>query len=167
MSSNTAEIKKMLLDEVIKLAVWNDYFPNTDTTLSIEFADDEENITLEKINATKYLLEYQAVIQKNILQALLPKYQFWKEQYQNTVKDIAKLMPIIKTPLTDFRKFIYPTTIHVIPVNKNQLAYIGYEFSCLWDEEHGLGFMTHADTIIQVGSAEVSFLTWIAQRDMK
>jgi hypothetical protein len=52
-------------------------------------------------------------------------------------------------------------------VSKDGFAYVGYEFGCTWDDEHGLGFMTHKDRIIDFGGADTSFLTWVASGDLK
>ena len=51
-------------------------------------------------------------------------------------------------------------------VEKDGIAYVGYEFGCIWDDEHGLGVMTHKTRIIDFGGADSSFLTWIARKDL-
>jgi hypothetical protein len=56
--------------------------------------------------------------------------------------------------------------IHLLNVSKDEVAYVGYQFGCSWDDEHGLGFMTHKDRIIDFGGADKSFLTWIAKEDV-
>lgn len=50
---------------------------------------------------------------------------------------------------------------------KDGYAYVGYEFGCTWDEEHGLGFMTYKDRIVDFGGADSAFLTWVARKDLK
>ena len=34
---------------------------------------------------------------------------------------------------------------------------IGFEFSCSWDMEHGLGVMTQSDKVVKIGSGETAF----------
>jgi hypothetical protein len=57
------------------------------------------------------------------------------------------------------------SSVHVLSVAKDGIAYIGFEFGCTWDGEHGLGVMTHRDRVIEVGGADTSFLAWIAEQD--
>jgi hypothetical protein len=59
------------------------------------------------------------------------------------------------------------TTIHIHWAERDGLAYVGYEFACTWDIEHGLGVLTHADRIVAVGRADTSFLSSIAERDVQ
>ncbi len=35
---------------------------------------------------------------------------------------------------------------------------IGFQFSCSWDMEHGLGLMTRKGEVINIGEAEVAFM---------
>ena len=37
-------------------------------------------------------------------------------------------------------------------------AKIGFQFSCSWDMEHGLGVMTRKDKVVKIGEAEVAFM---------
>ena len=44
-------------------------------------------------------------------------------------------------------------------------AYVGYEFGCAWEEEHGLGLMMHQGRIVAMGGADTAILEWIAEKD--
>jgi hypothetical protein len=55
--------------------------------------------------------------------------------------------------------------VHILPVERDGLGYIGFELGCSWDEEHGVGVMLHGGRIIDIGSADTAFLSWIAERD--
>ena len=45
--------------------------------------------------------------------------------------------------------------------------YIGFLFSCDWDDEHGLGVMMHGTRLVQIGGADTAILEWIADRDAR
>lgn len=45
-------------------------------------------------------------------------------------------------------------TVHAIP--HASTPYVGAEFSCAWDEEHGLGVLTVGTEILGIGTADVS-----------
>ncbi len=59
------------------------------------------------------------------------------------------------------------TSAHIHWAHKDGVAYVGYELSCAWDNEHGVGVMTHQDRVVEVGSADTAILGWIAKRDQK
>ena len=42
---------------------------------------------------------------------------------------------------------------------------MGFKFGCTWDDEHGLGVMTHRGHVVEVGGADTAFLEWIAEAD--
>ena len=58
-------------------------------------------------------------------------------------------------------------TIHIHGVERAGLAYVGYQLDCGWDAEHTLGVLTHGKRVVEVGSADTAFLSWIAERDRK
>lgn len=74
-------------------------------------------------------------------------------------------MPDVEN-ITQFKSLIGLSAVHLLHISKEGTAYVGYEFGCTWDDEHGLGVMTHKDRIIEIGGADTSFLTWIAEDDL-
>jgi hypothetical protein len=78
--------------------------------------------------------------------------------------ELAEVMPEIERA-EDLRKLMGLSSIHVLNAAKDETAYIGFEFGCTWDCEHGLGVMTHRTRVVEIGGADSSFLAWIAKRD--
>jgi hypothetical protein len=37
------------------------------------------------------------------------------------------------------------------------MSYVGLEFGCSWDKEHGFGVMLHGSRVFDIGSADTSF----------
>ncbi len=75
-------------------------------------------------------------------------------------------MPEVSSPM-EFDQLIGPSYVHVLEESLEGVAYIGFEFGCTWDREHGLGFMTHGQRVTDVGGADTSFLEWIAESDIE
>ena len=73
-------------------------------------------------------------------------------------------MPEIER-IEQLRSLIGLSNVYVHAVSKDGMAYIGYEFGCTWDDEHGLGVMTHRNRIVEAGYADASFDEWTAKRD--
>lgn len=55
--------------------------------------------------------------------------------------------------------------VYVHQVTRDRAPYVGVEFSCPWDEEHGLGVLLHGTRVVGIGGADTAFLLWIAERD--
>src|SRR5262245_52042680 len=113
--------------------------------------------------AFQYLLDHEAAIRDAVLRAVLDEYPAMQDSFGYDGEE-ADLMPDIQNP-EQLRSLIGLSKIHVLTVTREALAYVGFEFGCTWDPEHGLGVMTHADRVIEVGGADASFLEWIAERD--
>lgn len=106
--------------------------------------------------AQRRALEFQVKnggeVARSVLIALLPYYREFK---QSCGLD-DELMPPISSP-DEFRKMIGLSQVHVHPYFRDGLGYIGLEFGCDWDEEHGLGIMMHGSRVVDIGSADTSF----------
>ena len=63
----------------------------------------------------------------------------------------------------DLRPLIGLSSVHVLDVFHDGAACVGFEFGCVWDEEHGAGVMTHLGQVIATGQADCSFVEWIAR----
>lgn len=57
---------------------------------------------------------------------------------------------------TDLAKVMGLHDVHVLATAKDGFAYIGFEFGCNWDDEHGFGVMTHTDRVVAVGLAHAA-----------
>ena len=133
----------------------------------------------EQVAAYTYLLDHDGQVTKAVLTRMLREYPKLRAAYHNDydidpdADDRAdehdlfgdlKPLPEIKRS-ADLRKVMGLATIHVLDVAKAGVSYVGFEFGCDWDDEHGAGMMLHKRRIVKFGSADVSFLEWIAERD--
>lgn len=72
--------------------------------------------------------------------------------------------PIVQSP-AHLRRLIGLHDIHVHGLIKDGIPYVGYEFGCDWDDEHGLGVLMHGNRAVEIGHADCSFTVWVARRD--
>jgi hypothetical protein len=98
-----------------------------------------------QLKAIEFLIENEQLIKETIMNKLLPYYTQlridWGEE---------NWMPKVHSK-EDFKNMIGLSWIHVLNVEKEGIAYIGFEMGCQWDEEHG--------------GADSSFLSWVAEKD--
>lgn len=165
--------KKEQDDEIyyntINLKDWLLFFSENEETLDYvildEDSDEIEEHTTEHNNGIEYLQNNQTRILESILSELLSKYPELQEIYDYPEDEKQDFMPDISI-IKDFADLLSPSTFYITSVFKDDIPYIGYMFSCSWDQEHGLGVMTHKDKIIEIGGADTAFSTWSAEEDL-
>jgi hypothetical protein len=125
---------------------------------------DESPPSNEQAAAYHELLANQEFVRDAILKAVFDSYPAWQAMYGYSGDEADGLMPPVTAP-EYFRRLVGLSTVHILPVAKNGIAYVGFEFGCSWDSEHGLGAMTHQGRIVKIGGADTSFLEWVAEND--
>ncbi len=113
--------------------------------------------SIDQINALNFLFENQEHIKKSLLSALQNELPELTALYDDLTPSIERI--------EDFSSVIGLSNIHVLNSEKENYAYVGYEFGCEWEEEHGLGIMTHKDKIISIGQADTAFDCWTTFED--
>lgn len=126
----------------------------TETKIIInDFLDDEIEPFQEQINTINFLIENQESIVDKLLDRI---WINWKEIYVDYSIDDYRGFPKIKSK-SDLKSVIGIQTIYIQPLYKNGYSYYGLEGNCMWDEEHGLGFINHKERIIDFGGAEEAY----------
>jgi hypothetical protein len=118
----------------------------------------------EQAAAYQYLVKQQEVVRDSIFQAIFAKYSEWQEDFGYDEEEIEKYMPNIEQP-DQLKSLMGLSTVRIFHTSKNGLAYVGFEFGCTWDDEHGLGAMTHGNRVVELGGADTAILQWIADKD--
>jgi len=113
--------------------------------------------TQEQINSLNFLHDNADKIRDEILNALLNELPEIRDIYEDLVPEINSI--------SDFQNVLGLSIIHIMDSDKDGFAYIGYELGCDWDDEHGIGIMTHKDRVIEIGQADTSFNSWITYKD--
>jgi len=117
--------------------------------------DEEDGPMPEQEDAFKYLMTHEHAVHMSVLCGIHEHYCAMQSKHGK------ELMPDIG----DLEELIGLSTVHILPVAKDGIAYIGFELGCVWEEEHGLGVMTHRDRVVEVGGADTAFTEWIAEGD--
>jgi hypothetical protein len=107
-------------------------------------------------------MEHETEIAEAVLRAIFQHYPKLREKYVDFYGE--GYMPKIKKS-HELKNLIGLGTVHVLNVAREGKAYVGFEFGCEWDVEHGLGVMTHGKRVVAVGDASDSFEEWRATED--
>lgn len=144
--------------------------PPADGTVQVNVITEDNREDLlplaEQVAAFRYLLDNEQAVTTAILEALFEAYPEAKEGYMDAYEgdDDVDELPDLSSP-GELRQVVGLSAVHVLPVVRDGLAYVGFELRCAWDEEHGAGVMTHRGRVVKVGPAADSFLERIAERD--
>ncbi len=108
-------------------------------------------------DALSYQLDHGPEISAAVFSAVRKHYQKVRPAYLKYLgAEGERLMPEM-TDNDDLRKLIELVHVHVHPSTTSGYGYVGLQFGCSWDREHGLGVMMYRDQVVEVGGADVSF----------
>lgn len=146
--------------------VWDDEDAEWFSVETVEVDDDPPPHTPAMLAAGSRVVADAEVIQRAILEAVHAAYPTYQEWYRDDPEQLARHAPDV-AGMADFTALIGLGSIHIHRTERDGLAYVGYLFSCSWDDEHGLGVLTHGSSVVSVGGADTSFLWWIADEHAK
>lgn len=137
----------------------------SDGVVKIYAPDRDESPPTEQDRASvQWLLDHEAEVASTVLAGLLAEYPRLQRLYGYEGADREALMPDVSSS-EDFRRLIGLHNVHVLQLLKDGIPYIGYEFGCTWDEEHGLGVLLNGTRVVEIGDAQTCFTLWIAEQD--
>lgn len=160
---------------IIPLSAWNEFQIRPTTSdesaeevisLYVNRETDQTAPSLQQTEAYHFLMSHQEQIRDSILERLLTDYDQMSETYEYEPEEAAKWMPPVESR-SDFEPLISLLAVVIHQVHKDGMAYIGFEFECTWDDEHGVGVMMHRQRIVKIGGADSAVLSWIATQDSK
>lgn len=166
------EVDGGLCEGEVDLAGWDDLF-SCEGSYSLNFDVDTDLVLQEFTPMQKagydYLCENDCDLIFAVLGRLLKQWSAIQEQYSYEgqtpeqrqrelpdVDDIDGLIPLIE-----------PIGAVIYDLSMEGQPYIGIEFSCTWDREHGFGAMLCGNRVVQIGGADTALLRWIAEEDHK
>lgn len=165
--------------------VWDDYFWTSKTKLpawagfragsrkpsdgivQIVFAPEgrgEGELTAEELRLMDQFVKNEPEISKSVLAHLVKEYPKLQSQYGYSGVEKEQIMPDIRSE-ADLRALVCLHTVNIHQISNKAAPYVGYQFHCTWDEEHGLGILMHGTRLVEIGGADTAILLWIATKD--
>jgi hypothetical protein len=131
---------------------------NGTARLSISPVDKESRVapTAEQVAAFRDLIDNEPSVAAAVADALVEYCP--GDAYDGDEEELLNV-----SGAEDLRPLIGLSWINVVDVFHDGIACVGFEFRCVWDEEHGAGVMTHRGRVIATGQADCSFEQWIAR----
>jgi hypothetical protein len=139
-------------------------------TISIEAAGKQVPPTLEQAAAFEFLMLNHLRVHEVVMDAAFTSYPNNRQDYRDgygLTGATGKLLEVLErdygstvpelASAAELDKVMGLNQIHILSYAKDGVAYIGFEFGCNWDEEHGFGILMHKERIVEIGSAHLSF----------
>jgi hypothetical protein len=151
----------------IQLQDWDEYFKQ-ELKIVLNIGGDRivDELTALHKKGFDYLMDEQAHILQTVIEAIFNKYSIWQEEYGYEGKEKEMLMPDIKSR-QELNQLIRPSKIFIMDIEKDRFPYIGIQFDCKWDMEHGIGIMLYKNRVVDIGGSDTAFMSWIAEEDNK
>jgi hypothetical protein len=162
---------------IVKLPAWAGQRPwrssanaaNDTVEIHVNTEDDEPAPPLpSQAAAFEHLMAQQEAVRDAILQALFASYSanylVWREENGYDEAEAEEFLPALQQP-ADLKALITLASVNIFRTSKDGLSYVGYEFACTWEAEHGLGAMMHGSRVVETGGADTGILEWIAAKD--
>jgi hypothetical protein len=128
--------------------------------------------TPEQAAAFRHLLDDEASVTEAVARALLADYPEARAEcidgYDGDsvcIAEVEAILPEVLTDVTGLRPLVGLCGVHILSVSRGGVAYVGFEFGCEWDTEHGAGVLTHLGRVVASGQADISFAAWAARED--
>lgn len=96
--------------------------------------------------------------------AIYIEYPSLQEQYGYDETERAQFMPDLDS-LAGLYKLIDLIGVMVHQIDRSGVPYVGLEFDCSWDPEHGAGVLMNGTRVVETGGADTAMLLWIAEND--
>ena len=119
-----------------------------------------------QVAAYRHLRQNEKSIRDAMLKAVVAEFVKLKRRgfFDDLEDDEIAALGKLKSA-ADLKRHIEPHSVHILEYARGGHAYVGIDFACTWDDEHGLGVLLHKSRVVKVGDAEVSFNEHGAKRD--
>jgi hypothetical protein len=114
-----------------------------------------------QIEAFKYLISNELAISQAVSHAILEYYSANCEEWRSARRPLSKsftekTVPRVLT-LEKLKRLVCLLDVHVHESSKDGFSFVGFGFECSWDEEHGVGVLTHKGAIVDVGQMDIAY----------
>ncbi|MCI5801788.1 MAG: hypothetical protein SOX72_07950 [Oscillospiraceae bacterium] len=157
------------------LPAWEEFYwaEGPSGPLMLDLGGDEEPVyppDEEQVRAWEWVSAHQEEVCSRVLQAVFDRMEERLRDLETEEMDDDEpweadlRFPRVQYP-GELRDWMRPRRVHILNVYRDGMAYVGYEFACSWDGEHGVGVLTHGGRVVEVGDADTSMLSWLARDD--
>lgn len=139
----------------------------SDGTVEIVFAPegrDNSPLQEDELLLVQWFLDNEARVSDAVKAAIFDVYPSLIAEYDLTAEEQAEVMPAV-LERDGLQRLIGLYSVNVHQTRNGAEPYLGFEFGCTWDDEHGLGVLMHGNRVVEVGGADTAILLWMTEQD--
>lgn len=117
--------------------------------------------TEAQIAAYRWLVAHETEVAAAVLNGIFAAYPRFREEYLDAYNlesepEVAAVVPVLDRAeqLTGMMGLY---AVFVLPLPNDGVGYVGFEFGCAWEREHGLGVLTNRNRVVEIGQADTAF----------
>lgn len=128
--------------------------PRAKFQLCVDASGDAEEPSREQVNAFQWFVEHQDAVCATVIDALYRYYVHSRRENLDWFE--MNDCPDIEQP-DELRPLLELVGLRLRSDSYRKAALLGFSFDCQWDEEHGLAVLTHKNTVVDIGQAELAY----------
>lgn len=121
-----------------------------------------EDLADSELQLVGWCLAHLERLRDAALSALLDRYPALQQAYDLEPQEAEAWMPQV-ADVEELAALLTTTGIHIHQILHGDVPYLGLEFECRWDPEHGVGILLHGDEVVRIGGANTAFVLWMAE----
>jgi hypothetical protein len=126
---------------------------------------DDSSMAAEMTSMVGWVIENERSVHDRAMARLLQEYPGFREQFLDCFdEDEADQLAPPVTSIAELKRLCGIVSINVQPLLKAGVPFVGVEFGCTWDEEHGAGVLLHGSRALECGGADTAILLWMARK---
>jgi len=140
----------------------------SDGLVHIVFAPEgrgDSPIAPDEASMVRWVIGNEKSVHDGAMARLLQEYPRFREQVFDCYdeEDAEKMAPPVTT-VADLKRLCGIVSINIHPLVKAGVPFVGVEFGCTWEEEHGAGVLLHGNRALECGAADTAILLWMAKK---
>lgn len=139
----------------------------SDGTVEIVFAPegrDNSPLREDEVLLVQWLLDNEASVSDAVKGAIFNAYPALIADYDYTAEEQGEFMPRVLEP-GEMKRLIGLYAVNIHQTRNGTEPYLGFEFGCTWDDEHGLGVLTHGNRVVKVAGSDTARSLGMTKQD--
>lgn len=128
--------------------------PPTKHAVVIDVVEGAEEPSPEQVKTFQWFVKNEAAACRKVIDAIFRYYVLLRKQNRRGFEEFDYPEIQHSDELRDLMEF---SGLRVRGDAYRKTALLGYSFDCAWDDEHGLGVLTHKNVILDIGGADVAY----------
>jgi hypothetical protein len=137
----------------------------SDGTVRVIFAPEGRGLdplNTEELRLISWFITHEPEVSAAVKQAII-NWASGDSAARDAYASFGDVPPIANEP--DLQRYFGLLGMTIHQIENTGMPYIGYEFGCDFEEEHGFGVLMHGTRVVEIGYADTALNLWRAVKD--